>query len=139
MPTFSACFGAAFLTLHPTRYAEVLVRRMRASGARAYLVNTGWNGTGERISIRDTRAIIDAIMDDSINKAEMKTLPVFNLAIPVSLPRVHDGILDPRQTYADPAEWEQRARSLSGLFRDNFAKFTDTDEGRRLVAAGPRF
>lgn len=137
-PTFSACFGAAFLTLHPTRYAEVLVRRMRASGARAYLVNTGWNGTGERISIKDTRAIIDAILDDSIEKAEIKTLPIFNLQIPMSLPGVHDEILDPRQTYADPAEWERRARSLSELFIDNFGKFTDTDEGKKLVAAGPQ-
>jgi len=137
-PTFSACFGAAFLTLHPTRYAEVLVRRMRASGARAYLVNTGWNGTGERISIRDTRAIIDAIMDGSIDSAEKHTLPIFNLQVPVSLPGVHDGILDPRQTYADPAEWEAKARTLSGLFIDNFDKFTDTDEGRKLVAAGPK-
>ena len=137
-PTFSACFGAAFLTLHPTRYAEVLVERMRASGARAYLVNTGWNGTGERISIKDTRAIIDAIMDDSIDTAEMKTLPIFNLQVPMSLPGVHDGILDPRKTYADPAEWEAKARTLSGLFIDNFGKFTDTDEGRKLVAAGPQ-
>ena len=136
-PTFSACFGAAFLSLHPTQYAEVLVKRMRAAGTRAYLVNTGWNGTGSRIDIRDTRAIIDAIMDGSIDEAEKRTLPIFNLECPVSLPGVNDTILDPRQTYRDRLIWTDKACSLALLFMKNFEKYTDTEEGRKLVAAGP--
>ncbi len=137
-PTFSACFGAAFLLLHPTQYAEVLVKRMRASGAKAYLVNTGWNGTGERISIGDTRAIIDAIFDGSIEDASSRTLPIFNLDVPIALPGVDNSILDPRDTYAHGAEWQAKAESLAGLFIDNFDKFTDTPGGGALVAAGPQ-
>ena len=137
-PTFSSCFGAAFLSLHPTQYAEVLGKRMEASGAEAYLVNTGWNGTGKRISIKATRAIIDAILDGSIENAEFVQLPYFNLAIPQHLHDVEDGILDPRATYANAADWEVKAKDLAKRFVDNFVKFTDNDEGKRLVAAGPQ-
>ena len=137
-PAFSSCFGAAFLTLHPTQYAEVLRARMQAVGAEAYLVNTGWNGTGKRISIKATRAIIDAILDSSIDSAELVTLPTFNLQIPAALHDVDADILDPRKTYADAAEWETKATKLAGLFVDNFDKFTDTDNGAALVDAGPK-
>ncbi|RCU51133.1 phosphoenolpyruvate carboxykinase (ATP) [Corallincola holothuriorum] len=137
-PTFSACFGAAFLTLHPTKYGEELVKRMEAAGASAYLVNTGWNGTGKRISIKDTRAIIDAILDGSIESAETKQLPIFDLQVPTALPEVDSSILDPRDTYSDPVEWERKAQHLGELFIKNFTKFTDNDEGKRLVEAGPK-
>ena len=137
-PTFSACFGAAFLTLHPTKYAEVLVKRMEASGAEAYLVNTGWNGSGKRISIQDTRGIIDAILDGSIENAETKHIPIFNLEVPTSLPGVDTGILDPRDTYVDPLQWESKAHDLASRFINNFAKYTDNAEGQSLVAAGPQ-
>ncbi|AYV21542.1 phosphoenolpyruvate carboxykinase (ATP) [Vibrio mediterranei] len=137
-PTFSACFGAAFLTLHPTKYAEVLVKRMEAAGAEAYLVNTGWNGSGKRISIQDTRGIIDAILDGSIEQAETKTIPVFNLEVPTSLPGVDPTILDPRDTYVDPLQWESKAEDLAKRFINNFDKYTDNAEGKSLVAAGPQ-
>ncbi|OOE34802.1 phosphoenolpyruvate carboxykinase (ATP) [Salinivibrio kushneri] len=137
-PAFSAAFGAAFLTLHPTKYAEVLVKRMEAAGAEAYLVNTGWNGSGKRISIKDTRAIIDAILDGSIEKAETKSIPIFNLEVPTSLDEVSDGILDPRDTYVDPLQWESKANDLAQRFIDNFEKYTDTPEGATLVSAGPK-
>ena len=137
-PTFSACFGAAFLSLHPTKYGEELVKRMQASGATAYLVNTGWNGTGKRISIKDTRGIIDAILDGSIDKAETKQIPMFDFKVPTSLPGVDPAILDPRDTYADAAEWNKRAEDLAGRFVKNFAKFTTNEEGKALVAAGPQ-
>ncbi|OLQ86062.1 phosphoenolpyruvate carboxykinase (ATP) [Vibrio panuliri] len=137
-PTFSACFGAAFLTLHPTKYAEVLVKRMEAAGAEAYLVNTGWNGSGKRISIQDTRGIIDAILDGSIENAETKHIPVFNLEVPTSLPGVDPSILDPRDTYVDPLQWESKAQDLAQRFINNFDKYTDNAEGKSLVAAGPQ-
>ena len=137
-PTFSACFGQAFLELHPTKYAQELVKRMKASGAKAYLVNTGWNGTGKRISIKDTRGIIDAILDGSILKAETKTIPYFNLAVPTELPGVDTNILDPRNTYADPAEWDAKAKDLAARFVKNFVKYTGNDAGKALVAAGPK-
>ncbi|MCL9776463.1 phosphoenolpyruvate carboxykinase (ATP) [Vibrio methylphosphonaticus] len=137
-PTFSACFGAAFLTLHPTKYAEVLVKRMEAAGAEAYLVNTGWNGSGKRISIQDTRGIIDAILDGSIENAETTTIPVFNLEVPTSLPGVDSSILDPRDTYVDPLQWESKAEDLAKRFVNNFEKYTDNSEGQALVAAGPQ-
>ncbi len=137
-PTFSACFGNAFLTLHPTKYAIELVKRMEKSGAKAYLVNTGWNGTGKRISIKDTRAIIDAILDGSIEKAPTKMIPVFNLAVPTALPNVNPAVLDPRDTYANKTEWDEKAKDLGGRFIENFQKYTDTEEGKRLVAAGPQ-
>ncbi|MFL9593461.1 phosphoenolpyruvate carboxykinase (ATP) [Aeromonas schubertii] len=137
-PTFSSCFGAAFLTLHPTKYGEELVKRMEAAGAEAYLVNTGWNGTGKRISIKDTRAIIDAILDGSIEKAPTKVLPIFNLEVPTELHDVNPAILDPRDTYANQAEWDAKAQDLAERFIKNFERFTDNDEGKRLVAAGPR-
>ena len=137
-PTFSACFGEAFLTLHPTKYGEELVKKMEEHGAEAYLVNTGWNGTGKRISIQDTRGIIDRILDGSVDKAETKIIPVFNLEVPTSLEEVNDEILDPRDTYADSAEWDKRAEKLAGLFKKNFEKYTDNEEGKALVAAGPQ-
>ncbi len=137
-PTFSACFGQAFLELHPTKYAEELVKKMERSGAKAYLVNTGWNGTGKRISIKDTRGIIDAILDGSIAKAETKTIPYFNFAVPTALPGVDSGILDPRDTYADPSQWEEKAKDLAGRFVKNFAKYTTNDAGKALVDAGPK-
>ncbi|WLS79264.1 phosphoenolpyruvate carboxykinase (ATP) [Erwinia pyri] len=137
-PTFSACFGAAFLTLHPTQYAEVLVKRMEAAGAEAYLVNTGWNGSGKRISLKDTRAIINAILNDELSDAETVTLPIFNLEMPVALPGVESQILDPRHTYANEAEWETRARDLAARFITNFDKYTDTPAGKALIKAGPQ-
>ncbi|MGI9318246.1 MAG: phosphoenolpyruvate carboxykinase (ATP) [bacterium] len=136
-PTFSACFGAAFLSLHPTRYAEVLVRRMQAAGAQAYLVNTGWNGSGDRISIQDTRGIIDAILNNAIDLAETKTIPHFHLTIPTSLPGVDADILDPRDTYPDTEIWEQKARKLADLFIENFKQYQDNEEGKALALAGP--
>lgn len=136
-PTFSACFGAAFLTLHPTQYADVLVKRMKAAGAKAYLVNTGWNGTGKRISIKNTRAIIDAILSGDIDKAAKHTLPVFNLAIPHDLPGVDSHILDPRNTYDNVVQWQEKAEDLAGRFINNFDKYTDTPAGQALVSAGP--
>jgi len=137
-PTFSACFGAAFLTLHPTKYGQELVKKMEANNAEAYLVNTGWNGTGKRISIKDTRGIIDAILDCSIENCETKTIPIFNLEVPTSLPGVDPAILDPRDTYADPTEWDTKANDLAKLFIDNFVQYTDNEEGKSLVAAGPQ-
>ena len=137
-PTFSACFGQAFLELHPTKYAEELVKRMEQSGAKAYLVNTGWNGTGKRISIRDTRGIIDAILDHSIDEAPTKQIPYFNFTVPTVLKGVDTGILDPRDTYADPAQWEEKAKDLAGRFIKNFKKYESNEAGKALVAAGPQ-
>ena len=137
-PTFSACFGQAFLELHPTKYAEELVRRMEKSGAKAYLVNTGWNGTGKRISIPDTRGIIDAILDGSILTAPTKKIPFFDFEVPTELPNVNPAILDPRDTYADPAVWEEKAKDLAGRFIKNFGKYTTNEAGQALVAAGPQ-
>ena len=135
-PTFSACFGAAFLLLHPTKYAEELVKKMERSGAKAYLVNTGWNGTGKRISIKDTRGIIHASLSGEIEKAPTKKLPIFDLEIPTELPGVDTGILDPRDTYADKAQWEEKANKLADMFVENFKQFTDNEEGKRLSAVG---
>ncbi|MBR2637788.1 MAG: phosphoenolpyruvate carboxykinase (ATP) [Bacteroidaceae bacterium] len=137
-PTFSACFGAAFLSLHPTKYGEELVKKMEANGAKAYLVNTGWNGTGKRISIKDTRGIIDAILDGSIDNAPTKTIPYFDFVVPTALPGVDPAILDPRDTYADASEWEKKAQDLAGRFIKNFAKYTGNEAGKALVAAGPK-
>ena len=137
-PTFSACFGQAFLELHPTKYAEELVKRMQQSGAKAYLVNTGWNGTGKRISIRDTRGIIDAILDGAILKAPTKKLPIFNFEIPTELPGVDTKILDPRDTYANPEEWYTKAEDLAARFIKNFKKYENNPAGKALVAAGPQ-
>ena len=137
-PTFSACFGQAFLELHPTKYAEELVKKMEKSGAKAYLVNTGWNGTGKRISIPDTRGIIDAILDGSILKAETKKIPMFDFEVPTSLPNVNPAILDPRDTYADASIWEEKAKDLAARFIKNFDKYTNNEAGKALVAAGPQ-
>jgi phosphoenolpyruvate carboxykinase (ATP) len=137
-PTFSACFGNAFLSLHPTKYAVELVKRMEKSGAKAYLVNTGWNGSGKRISIKDTRGIIDAILDGSIDHVPTKIIPFFNLEVPTELHGVNPVILDPRYTYENASIWEEKAEDLAKSFIDNFEKYTDTEEGKRLVAAGPQ-
>ena len=137
LPSFSPAFGEAFLTLHPTQYAQTLGGKMQEHGAKAYLVNTGWNGTGKRISLKDTRAIIDAIIDGSIEKAETVKIPVLNLTVPKKLDNVSD-ILDPRSTYQDVAEWEKKARSLAAKYVKNFEQYTDTPEGKALVAAGPQ-
>jgi phosphoenolpyruvate carboxykinase (ATP) len=137
VPAFSACFGAAFLMLHPTRYGQELVKRMEVAGSRAYLVNTGWNGSGKRISIKDTRAIINAILNNEVDRTKTKVIPVFNLEIPWSLSGLDDAILDPRDTYSDPVQWETKARKLAELFINNFKQFTDNNEGRRLEKAGP--
>ena len=137
-PTFSACFGQAFLELPPTKYAQELVKRMKMSGAKAYLVNTGWNGTGKRISIKDTRGIIDAILDGGINSAPTKQIPYFNFEVPTELSGVDSGILDPRDTYADPSEWEKKAEDLAGRFIKNFKKYEGIEGGAELTAAGPQ-
>jgi len=137
-PTFSACFGQAFLELHPTKYAEELVKKMEKSGAKAYLVNTGWNGTGKRISIRDTRSIIDAILDGSINKAPTKKIPFFDFEVPTALPGVDPAILDPRDTYKSASEWDEKAKDLAARFIKNFAKYENNAAGKALVAAGPK-
>ncbi len=136
-PTFSACFGQAFLELHPTKYAEELVKHMKKSGAKAYLVNTGWNGTGKRISIKDTRGIIDAILDGAILKAPTKKIPYFDFEVPTSLEGVATNILDPRDTYADPAEWDKKAQDLAARFIKNFTKYETNEAGKELVKAGP--
>ena len=137
-PTFSACFGQAFLELHPTKYAQELVKRVKANGTKAYLVNTGWNGTGKRISIKDTRGIIDAIHSGAITKCPTKKIAYFNLEIPTELEGVDTKVLDPKDTYKDPAEWDKKAKELAGMFIKNFAKYTDTEAGKELVAAGPQ-
>ena len=137
-PTFSACFGKAFLSLHPTKYGEELVKKMEQHHAKAYMINTGWNGTGKRISIKDTRAIIDAILDGSIEKAETKIIPTFNFEIPKELHDVNPAILDPRDTYENSAIWNEKATNLAGLFIKNFIQYTDNSEGQNLVKAGPQ-
>ena len=137
-PTFSACFGQAFLELHPTKYGEELVKKMNKSGAKAYLVNTGWNGTGKRISIKDTRGIIDAILNGDVLKAPTKKIPYFNFEVPTELPGVDPAILDPRDTYANAAQWEEKAKDLAGRFVKNFKKYETNEAGKALVAAGPQ-
>ncbi|MBN2485462.1 MAG: phosphoenolpyruvate carboxykinase (ATP) [Bacteroidales bacterium] len=138
VPSFSPAFGEAFLTLHPTVYAKVLAEKMKKHNAKAYLVNTGWNGTGKRISIKDTRAIIDAILDGSIEKAETKHIPILNLTVPVKLNNVSEGILDPRDTYSNKADWETKAKSLSAKYIKNFEQYCDTPEGKALIPSGPQ-
>ncbi len=137
-PTFSACFGKAFLTLHPTKYGKELVKKMEEHKATAYMVNTGWNGTGKRISIKDTRAIIDAILDGSIEQADSKVIPVFNLEVPTALHDVNPAILDPRDTYTNAADWNAKATDLASRFIKNFAQYTDNEQGQSLVKAGPQ-
>ena len=138
IPTFSACFGAAFLSLHPTVYAEVLNKRMQDAGAKAYLINTGWNGRSERISLRDTRAIIKAVLEGELDDEPTITLPIFNLAMPQQIPGVNTAILDPRNSYDKQEDWTSKADHLAGLFIDNFVKFTNTPAGKALVEAGPK-
>ncbi|MBB4806570.1 phosphoenolpyruvate carboxykinase (ATP) [Chryseobacterium defluvii] len=137
-PSFSPAFGEAFLTLHPTMYSKTLIGKMKEHGAKAYLVNTGWNGTGKRISLKDTRAIIDAIIDGSIENAPKTRIPIMNLEIPTSLPNVSEGILDPRETYGDANEWEEKAKDLASRYIKNFEQYCDTEEGKKLVTSGPQ-
>lgn len=137
-PSFSPAFGEAFLTLHPTMYSKTLIGKMKEHGAKAYLVNTGWNGTGKRISLKDTRAIIDAIIDGSIDNAPKTQVPIMNLEIPTELPNVSAGILDPRDTYASASEWEEKAKDLASRYIKNFEQYCDTEEGKRLIASGPQ-
>ncbi|MFY1045247.1 phosphoenolpyruvate carboxykinase (ATP) [Chryseobacterium sp. GP-SGM7] len=137
-PSFSPAFGEAFLTLHPTMYSKTLIGKMKEHGAKAYLVNTGWNGTGKRISLKDTRAIIDSIIDGSIENAEKTIIPVMNLEIPTSLPNVSEGILDPRNTYSDVAEWEEKAKDLASKYIKNFEQYCGNDEAKKLIASGPQ-
>jgi len=137
-PTFSACFGAVFLTLHPTRYAEVLVKRMQQSGAKAYLVNTGWNGQGKRLSLQDTRLLINAILNDEVDQAECHTLPIFNLAFPKYISGIDPAVLDPRTSWDRPQDWEIKARTLAQQFIDHFTPYTDTETGKALISAGPQ-
>ena len=137
-PTFSACFGQAFLELHPTKYAEELVKKMQKSGAKAYLVNTGWNGTGKRISIKDTRGIIDAILNGDILNAPTKKIPYFDFEVPTALPGVDPKILDPRDTYANPSDWDNKAKDLASRFVKNFVKYETNPAGKALVKAGPK-
>ena len=111
---------------------------MKKSGAKAYLVNTGWNGTGKRISIRDTRGIIDAILNHSIDAAPTKTIPYFDFVVPTKLEGVDTGILDPRDTYKNAAEWEEKAKDLAGRFIKNFHKYEGNAAGKKLVKAGPK-
>ncbi|CEJ68341.1 phosphoenolpyruvate carboxykinase (ATP) [Chryseobacterium oranimense] len=137
-PSFSPAFGEAFLTLHPTMYSKTLIGKMKEHGAKAYLVNTGWNGTGKRISLKDTRAIIDAIIDGSIENAPKTQVPIMNLEIPTQLPNVSEGILDPRETYSSAAEWEEKARDLAARYIKNFEQYCNTEEGKKLIASGPQ-
>jgi phosphoenolpyruvate carboxykinase (ATP) len=137
VPSFSPAFGEAFLTLHPTMYSKTLIEKMKKHGAKAYLVNTGWNGTGKRISLKNTRAIIDAIISGEIDTVETKIIPFLNVTIPTILPNINDKILDPRDTYKDTVEWEIKAKKLSQRYIENFKQYTNTEEGKRLVSAGP--
>ncbi|GAA5093271.1 phosphoenolpyruvate carboxykinase (ATP) [Chryseobacterium ginsengisoli] len=137
-PSFSPAFGEAFLTLHPTMYSKTLIGKMKEHGAKAYLVNTGWNGTGKRISLKDTRAIIDSIIDGSIENAPKTRIPIMNLEVPTELPNVSEGILDPRNTYNDVAEWEEKAKDLAAKYIKNFDQYCNTEEGKKLIASGPQ-
>ncbi|KQM44694.1 phosphoenolpyruvate carboxykinase (ATP) [Chryseobacterium sp. Leaf201] len=137
-PSFSPAFGEAFLTLHPTMYSKTLIGKMKEHGAKAYLVNTGWNGTGKRISLKDTRAIIDAIIDGSIEDAPKTRIPIMNLEVPTELPNVSEGILDPRDTYRDVSEWEEKAKDLAAKYIKNFEQYCNTDEGKKLIVSGPQ-
>jgi phosphoenolpyruvate carboxykinase (ATP) len=137
-PSFSPAFGEAFLTLHPTMYSKTLIGKMKEHGAKAYLVNTGWNGTGKRISLKDTRAIIDAIIDGSIEDAPKTRIPIMNLEVPTELPNVSEGILDPRDTYNDASEWEEKAKDLAAKYIKNFDQYCNTEEGKKLIASGPQ-
>lgn len=141
-PTFSSCFGQAFLLLHPTEYARELVRKVNQHGAKAYLVNTGWiggaYGVGKRIDLPSTRAIIDAILNGDLEKAEFDILPIFNLRVPKSVPGVDSKLLNPQNAWAKAADWEKQARDLAAKFIENFKNFTDNEAGKKLVSAGPK-
>lgn len=137
-PSFSPAFGEAFLTLHPTMYSKTLIGKMKEHGAKAYLVNTGWNGTGKRISLKDTRAIIDSIIDGSIENAPKTRIPIMNLEVPTGLPNVSEGILDPRDTYSNAGEWEEKARDLAAKYIKNFEQYCNTEEGKKLISSGPQ-
>ncbi|MFN3756850.1 MAG: phosphoenolpyruvate carboxykinase (ATP) [Flavobacterium sp.] len=137
-PSFSPAFGEAFLTLHPTMYSKTLIGKMKEHGAKAYLVNTGWNGTGKRMSLKETRAIIDAILNGELENTDTKHIPYLNLNVPVKVSNVTTEILDPRNTYAEVKEWEDKAKDLAGRYIKYFEQFTNTQDGARLVKAGPQ-
>lgn len=142
-PSFSACFGAAFLLLHPTQYANELIKRMEQNGSEAYLVNTGWIGGaygkgGKRIDLLSTRAIIDAILEGSLDNAEYEELPIFGLNIPKEVNGVDSNLLNPRNLWTEANQWDKAATSLGEKFINNFTSFTDNEEGARLVNAGPK-
>jgi phosphoenolpyruvate carboxykinase (ATP) len=140
-PTFSACFGAAFLLLHPTCYAKEMVRKVEKHGTKAYLVNTGWiggpYGTGKRIDLPSTRSIIDSILDGSIDEQEFEVIPVFNMSIPKKVQGVESKFLNPRNSWPVASDWDKAARELAEKFIANFGKYTDTHHGKALVSAGP--
>ncbi len=136
-PNFSPAFGEAFLTLHPTMYSKTLVSKMKQHNAKAYLVNTGWNGTGERMSLKDTRAIIDAIIDGTIDQADTIQIPYLNLTAPTALNHVSEGILDPRDSYQDVSEWKKKALKLASLYIKNFEKYCDNEAAIALIPSGP--
>lgn len=136
-PSFSPAFGEAFLTLHPTMYSKTLVSKMKQHNAKAYLVNTGWNGTGERMSLKDTRAIIDAIIDGSIDQADTIQIPYLNLTAPTVLNHVSEGILDPRDSYQDVSDWKKKALKLASLYIKNFEKYCDNEAAIALIPSGP--
>lgn len=137
-PAFSACYGAAFLMLHPTEYSNVLSKRMKAVNAKAFLVNTGWNGKGERISLKNTRLIIDAILNDELDDVETQKIPIFNLDIPLNVKNVPSKLLNPSNTWSSQKEWEIKAKELAQLFIKNFEKFCDNQEGINLLTSGPQ-
>lgn len=139
--TFSSCYGAAFLSVHPTKYAEILGDKMVSHETRAYIVNTGWvggaYGVGKRMDLPQTRRIIDAILDGTIENAEFETMPIFNLDVPKALHDVDTGIMNPRDSWSDKDAYDAQARRLAQMFVDNFKKFTNTPAGKALESAGP--
>ncbi|MBK0095787.1 phosphoenolpyruvate carboxykinase (ATP) [Erwinia sp. S63] len=136
-PTFSACYGAAFLMLHPTQYADVLQEKVAQSDAEVWLVNTGWNGAGERLSLKDTRQIVNAILEGETGALREETLPIFGLAIPQEIAGVNVNTLDPRNGWASPAEWQEAAEKLAQLFINNFKQYSNNEAGARIAQAGP--
>jgi phosphoenolpyruvate carboxykinase (ATP) len=138
--TFSACFGAAFLVWHPAKYAELLAERIRRHGSHVWLVNTGWTGgpygVGSRMSLKHTRAILDAIHDGSLQGAETRTDPLFQFEVPVRCGQIPAGILSPRDAWPDGEAYDSSAQRLADLFRDNFKRF-ESGAGETIRNAGP--
>ncbi len=140
--TFSACFGKAFLLVHPTKYAEILARKMKEHNASAYLLNTGWvtgkYGVGYRIPLKINRLSIDAILDGTIGEAGYETMPVFNLQIPKTVKGVEAGMLNPRNSWTDKNAYDKTLQELGAMFVENFKNFIDSPIGKSLVNAGPQ-